>query len=807
MDDNRTVQALVRQAQDVLGRDWSQGGALAAELRTLYPDHPAGYQIGATSARRQGRFGDALTLIAEGSARFPEDSWPATEMAWTARARGNNEEAARLAADLRERFPNDPDGYHLGAICARALGSLDPAWEVATQAQTRFPTLAWPLVELAWTARAKGDHEAAIRLAAELRDRFPKEPTGYQVGATSARALGRLSEIGGILAEAQARFPTQTWPVIELAWVARARGEHRDAIRLSAELRARLPGDPIGYQIGATATRALGRLDDAAEIVAEGAARFPTHSWPAVEMAWIAKAREDHPEAMRLAEQLRTRFPDDPIGYQIGAASARACGRADDANAILVEGRARFPTHKWPVVDMAWAAKADGDTDAAVRLAAELRERFPTDPAGFQIGGTVARDQGRLLDAMAILQDAVARFPTQVWPLTDLALAARAAGDTDRTIELAGLLRARFPHDPTGYRIGATFLRVRNRLEEAEAVLRDATDRFPTLTWAAQDAAEAARSRVNRAAATDLVVRLHGSATAPHTRGRATGGKVVVVLGMHRAGTSLCTRIIQQLGIDLGTPLLTPDFDNPDGYQEHKAVVDCHRALFEALHIEWDTIRLIQPPPAAFWDSEAARAVRDRMKRVVGEQLRAAGGVWAFKDPRTAGFVPLWREVFDELGVEPVWVLAVRDPRAVAASLFTRNRLPLPLGEFLWLEHVLDALRYLGPDIAGIVHYERWFSDPGAQIRELATVIGGAAEVAVDRAASAVRAELRHNQPDRDAYSLDQTRQVHGWLLAANPDLLRVQRDAEAMWRGIAALAREHAPDVVPLQGALPETL
>ena len=806
MDDNRTVQVLVKQAQNAIGRDWSQAGALAAELRALYPDHPAGYQIGATSARAQGRFADAHALIVEGSARFPEDPWPATEMAWTARARGNNEEAVRLAAELRERFPTDPDGYHLGAICSRALGALDQAADIATQAQTRFPNLGWPLVELAWTARAKGDHEEATRLAAELRDRFPNEPCGYQVGATSARALGRLSEIGGILAEAQARFPTHKWPVIELAWVARARGEHRDAIRLAAELRARLPADPIGYQVGATSTRALGRFDDAAEIVAEGLARFPTHSWPMVEMAWIAKARDDHPDAMRLAAQLRTRFPDDPVGYQIGATSARALGRFEDTNAILAEGRARFPTHKWPVVDMAWAAKAAGDMDAAIRLAAELRDRFPAEPAGFQIGGTIARDQGQLQEAMAILQDAVARFPTQIWPLTDLALTVRAAGDTDRTIELAGLLRARFPNDPTGYRIGATFLRVRNRLEEAEAVLRDAMDRFPTLSWAEHDAAEAARIRANRAAATDLVEKLHGSAISPGPRPRPTGGKVVVVLGMHRAGTSLCTRIVQRLGVDLGTPLLTPDFDNPDGYQEHKAIVDCHRALFEALHVEWDTIRLIEPPSASFWESEAALGVRDRIKRVVAEQLQAAGGVWAFKDPRTASFIPLWKEVFDDLRVEPVWILSARDPRAVAASLFTRNRLPVALGELLWLEHYLDALRYLGPDLAGIVHYERWFASPATQIGELARLIGGASEKAVERAASAVRAEPRHNQPDQDSYSLDQARQVHRWLLAENPDLMRVQRDADAMWRGIAALARDRIPDDATLQGALLET-
>ncbi len=808
MDGNRVVLALVKQAQDAVGRDWSQAATLAAELRNLFPDHPAGYQIGASSARALGRFGDATALIVEGASRFPEAIWPSGEMAWTARARGDNQEALRLAAELRDRFPNDADGYHLGAICSRALGLLDQAADIATRAQARFPALAWPIVEMAWIAHAKGNHEEAIRLAAELREWFPDNAAGYQVAVISARALGRFEGIGAILAEAQARFPTQTWPVIEMAWVARARGEHGDAASLAAELRASLPDDPVGYQVGAISLRALGRFDDAAAILSEAGARFPTHAWPLAEMASTARARGDDQEAMRLAAQLRERFPGDPAGYQTGAASARALGLLDEATTILSDARMRFPTHAWPLVDLASAAKAAGDTDAAIRFATELRERFPTELAGYQIGATGARELGRFDEAAAILRDGMARFPTALWPWTELVLTARASGDTDGAIELAGELRVRFPDNPTGYQIGATFLRVRNRLDEAEAVLREALERFPGQSWAEHDAAETARMRVNRTGAAHLVDKLQGPAGTILMQGgrpRPTGGKVVVVLGMHRAGTSLCTRIVQQLGIGLGGPLLTADFDNPDGYQEHKAIVDCHRSLLEALHVEWDTIRSIQPASAAFWESETAAATRDRLKQIVAGQVKAVGGVWAFKDPRTTGFIPLWKDVFNDLDIEPVWLLSVRDPRAVAASLFTRNRLPVALGELLWLEHYLDALRHLGSEIAGIVHYERWFPAPIAQVRDVARMIGGAAEDVVERAASSVRAELRHNRSDQHTFNLDLTRQLHAWLLADRPDLTRLQLEATTMWRGLAAVGRDCVADPEQTSSQMPD--
>lgn len=267
--------------------------------------------------------------------------------------------------------------------------------------------------------------------------------------------------------------------------------------------------------------------------------------------------------------------------------------------------------------------------------------------------------------------------------------------------------------------------------------------------------------------------------------------KVIVVLGMHRSGTSLCTKLLNNLDVELGAPLMAANDGNLDGYQEHLAIVESHEALLETLGARWNTFWMVlRPPVAATPQGARACEIRDRLKRIVTEQLEAAGGRWAFKDPRTLRFLPVWKGIFAELGIEPIWLLTVRDPRAVSASLLARDNLPAALGELLWIEHYLEALRHLGPRIARIVHYEKWFSSPSGQVKQLAKLVGGVSKDAVDAAVRSIKPELRHNHSQRGDFELKLTEQIYGWLSAESPDLGWLERRTEAVWRGIGGIAQ-----------------
>ncbi|HTZ08801.1 MAG TPA: hypothetical protein VMB72_07005, partial [Acidimicrobiales bacterium] len=63
----------------------------------------------------------------------------------------------------------------------------------------------------------------------------------------------------------------------------------------------------------------------------------------------------------------------------------------------------------------------------------------------------------------------------------------------------------------------------------------------------------------------------------------------VVVLGMHRSGTSAVTRILNLLGADVGErdDLLT-DYDNPAGHWESRALVAANDRILAAWGRSWD---------------------------------------------------------------------------------------------------------------------------------------------------------------------------------------------------------------------------
>ena len=57
---------------------------------------------------------------------------------------------------------------------------------------------------------------------------------------------------------------------------------------------------------------------------------------------------------------------------------------------------------------------------------------------------------------------------------------------------------------------------------------------------------------------------------------KSTRKSPIIVLGMHRSGTSLLTRALMECGLYLGEEgdLVSPhEADNPEGYWEHKQVV------------------------------------------------------------------------------------------------------------------------------------------------------------------------------------------------------------------------------------------
>ncbi len=197
--------------------------------------------------------------------------------------------------------------------------------------------------------------------------------------------------------------------------------------------------------------------------------------------------------------------------------------------------------------------------------------------------------------------------------------------------------------------------------------------------------------------------------------------KIVVVLGMHRSGTSAVIRGLQALGVKLGDRLMsTTEEDNPKGYWED---ID-----LTALNIEMLGAIGSDHYHAAAIDLRELEVLREKgyCLRATELLLRKAGGapVFGFKDPRTAKLLLFWKEVFSLCQFEVYYVIAVRHPLSVARSLAKRDGLETEQSCLLWLGYVLPSLTGSSGDKRVIVDYDRLLEDPERELLRIGKCAG-----------------------------------------------------------------------------------
>jgi len=235
------------------------------------------------------------------------------------------------------------------------------------------------------------------------------------------------------------------------------------------------------------------------------------------------------------------------------------------------------------------------------------------------------------------------------------------------------------------------------------------------------------------------------NAQRPHVGAGAAGteARAILVLGMHRSGTSALTRCLNLLGADLGKNLVPPAPDNNRmGFWEHAEVVQIHEELLAALGRSWCDARAL---PEGWLHTEAAQTARARLVDLLGREF-ASVGLWAVKDPRMCKFVPLWREVCDRLQVVQHVVLVVRHPAEVARSLLARDGLPFEIANLCWLEHFASAEAETRKVPRSLVTYDQLLDDWQGTLTRIGADLGVKWPTGVDAAKPAIEAFLNRDE-------------------------------------------------------------
>jgi len=167
----------------------------------------------------------------------------------------------------------------------------------------------------------------------------------------------------------------------------------------------------------------------------------------------------------------------------------------------------------------------------------------------------------------------------------------------------------------------------------------------------------------------------------------ASARTALVVLGMHRSGTSAMAGILAQMGCDLPKELMPPTDANPKGYFESYKAYHLNDDLLASAGSSWDDSTVFNPE---WYGSPRYPEYRKRAAKVVEEEF-GDSGFFVLKDPRICRLLPFWQRVLSDLDVGPRYVCIHRHPREVAASLTRREGWSETVGLLLWLRHVLEA--------------------------------------------------------------------------------------------------------------------
>jgi hypothetical protein len=193
----------------------------------------------------------------------------------------------------------------------------------------------------------------------------------------------------------------------------------------------------------------------------------------------------------------------------------------------------------------------------------------------------------------------------------------------------------------------------------------------------------------------------------------------VLVIGMHRSGTSAMTRVLNLMGGALPRKLKRGSGANEPGFWEGRSIVRAHEALLESLGTSWADTREL---PAGWLDLEATRAGEDALLDILRADFSDAP-IFVVKDPRVSRLVPLWLRLLGRFEAEPSFVIMVRHPVEVARSLAARSGFDEEKSLRLWLIHEVEAERYSRGFPRVFVTYDRLLNEPAAVVGRVRDVL------------------------------------------------------------------------------------
>lgn len=282
---------------------------------------------------------------------------------------------------------------------------------------------------------------------------------------------------------------------------------------------------------------------------------------------------------------------------------------------------------------------------------------------------------------------------------------------------------------------------------------------------------------------------------------------IVLVLGMHRSGTSAIARALVALGYEIGNNLLPANNYNQTGYWEDRDIVSINDRLLATLGHAYDSVSLL---PKNIMSNKDVNTLKEEALELLAGKM-AESSLRVIKDPRMCRLLSFWQSIFAELDITVDYVIQVRNPLSVADSLQKRDRFAPQKSLQLWLLHNVEAVLSAQGNIRYFVDYDAFLNDPRRHLSNLASALGLSdrenLEAGIeDYMDNFLNVSLRHTQ-----YGIDDLRKsedVSVYVMRAYELLLSACKDKTVadddefigQWRELNVALENNAPLLAYLQ-------
>ena len=191
--------------------------------------------------------------------------------------------------------------------------------------------------------------------------------------------------------------------------------------------------------------------------------------------------------------------------------------------------------------------------------------------------------------------------------------------------------------------------------------------------------------------------------------------RAVIVLGMHRSGTSALTRVINLLGADITSHLMPENKFNETGYWESQELYEINEKLLEHLNANWTISETLSK---SWIKSKEASHYINQISQVLKKDFDDSK-LFVIKDPRFCILFPVIHEALKRINATPYVIVTIRHPHEVALSLLERDQISLAVSYRIWLRHLLDAEKYTRNIKRCFISYDSLLADWRRTIRKI----------------------------------------------------------------------------------------